>query len=268
MTQSVPHFAQEIIDNIIDELSYDEDTLKQCSTVSRSFLVPSRKHLFFTITLFTVKRVVLFHRLLISTPNIAHNVRTLGLRFRQNMGNVGGEGKVVRVKEWFMSSTLLAEVLEMLPCIQKFSWQSFLNLRWDELPSELRSALVKLFQRPSLTAIKLSQFNGFPLSALHIVSPVKRLQFWNVLLHNSDQGQVILPHLESLTIQDDEQLDAVQLIVPSLERISYSEHYTDRPGALAQEAMNASGRTLQWLWWHYNLRPCMYFSDFHMTLMC
>ena len=47
---------QDIIDTVLDELTHDTDTLKQCSTVSRSFFWPSCKHLFRSITLDNLKK--------------------------------------------------------------------------------------------------------------------------------------------------------------------------------------------------------------------
>jgi hypothetical protein len=77
--RSIPHLAQEIIDKIIDELSFNIHTLRRCSTVSQSFYVPSRRHLFSIIGMETVEQVVRFHRLLIRAPNVRRNVRQLML---------------------------------------------------------------------------------------------------------------------------------------------------------------------------------------------
>jgi hypothetical protein len=246
-THSVPYLAQEIIDNIIDRLPYDNDTLKRCSTVSRSFQVSTRRHLFYLIELDTIEVAVRFHRLLISTPDIAINIRQLHVRICHRFGeHMNG------INEWYASagSTLLAEILEIPPCLERLHWNNAVQLTWDELSSELRSALVKLFQRPSLTTITMMPPDGFPLSALHL-SPVKRLDLYCVSLDKRDQGQVMLPHLETLKITPERSdVGEIPLLVPNLRQISCWE----APGAscaLTQLAINASSRSLKRFWWFY-----------------
>jgi hypothetical protein len=254
-TRSVPHFAQEIIDKIIDELSFDKTTLKQCSTVSQSFHVPSCRHLFSFIVLDTVKQVTLFHRLLIRTPDIGRNVREFMLCLSDGWEDVvDGEGK----EKCFAISNLLADVFALLPCVNSLIWYSAV-CHWDELSSDLRLALLTLFQRPSLAAITILHVDNLPLSVLHVVSPVKRLMLQFVQLHSSDQTQVILPHLEALTINSNVSQPAeVELLVPNLHWLSLWDDGDHLQGvALAQQAINGSARTLQRLWWLYDLERCM-----------
>jgi hypothetical protein len=262
--QSTPYFAQELIDVILDELSSDGATLKQCSTVSRSFHLSSRRHLFCFIELNTIQMVIRLHRLLISSPDIVSNIHKLEVGLSHYQGNTDENGSLVGVKDWFRSSTLLANVLEILPCVQTLVWRSSFN--WDEVSSELQSALVKLFQSPSITTIDISYVIGLPLSAFHIVSPVKKLELYSTQLRGGDRIQINLSHLEVLMINEkDLHLEEeVQLIAPNLHRISLMEDDDEEPHAFAQHAMNASGSSLQRLWWHYSLQQCMCLSDYHM----
>jgi hypothetical protein len=247
----IQSFPQEIIDKIIDELSFDHHTLKQCSTVSRSFCVPSRRHLFYSISFITMKTVILFHRLLIRTPDIARNVRRVqvGLYDYYRHGTVDGEpgegGNAKRLE----TNTLLAEVFASMSCVKTFGWRA--AAVWDKLSCDLRSALVKLFHC-NLTTIKLANLDGFPLSVLHIVSPVKELKLTSVLLR-SDHEQVILPHLKILRINNVQQLEGIRLLVPNLQHISLVEDDPEVVPTFAQEAVNASGTSLQRLR-YYQLR--------------
>jgi hypothetical protein len=256
--QSVPHFPQEIIDKTIAELSDDETTLQQCSTVSRSFHIPSRRHLFFFIELCTIQKVALFHRLLIRTPEIGRNVRKLRLKIGEHWNAImdNPEGKIVDMKNSFATINLLVDIFSFLPCIKSFTWYN--RVIWDELPSNFRLALVTLFQLPSLTTIDISDVTDFPLSVLHVVSPVKRLALQSVRLHSSDQSQVILPHLEVLRIDSAVwQPDDVELLLPNLHQLSIQDERNDQGVAFVQQAINGSTRSLQRIWWWYNTQICM-----------
>jgi hypothetical protein len=257
LTQSVPHFPQEIIDKTIDELSDDETTLQQCSTVSRSFHISSRRHLFFSINLFSVQKIVLFHRLLLRTPDIGRNVREIRLTVGDHWGGIIGsadsERQIVDMEKYVATSSLLADIFPFLPCIKSFIWLN--GVSWNELPSNLRLALVTLFQSPSLTTIDISDVTDFPLSVLHVASPVKRLALRAVQLHSSDQSQVILPHLEVLRIDSEVwQPDDIELLLPNLHQLSIQD---ERGVAFAQQAINGSTRSLQRIWWQCNTRRCM-----------
>jgi hypothetical protein len=175
---SQSYFAQEIIDLIIDELSSDLATLERCSTVTRSFQLSARRHLFSVIDLISIKLAVQFHRLLISAPDIAFNVRILYVRINPYYNTLD-----TIVGKWYENSILLAEILEMLPSLHTLYWslyQTFVS--WNELSCGLRSALVNLFPCPSLTTIVMTSHPyGFPLSAFHL-SPVKRLHLYRFRL--------------------------------------------------------------------------------------
>jgi hypothetical protein len=249
LMRSVPH---EIIDKIIDELSFHKDTLKQCSTVSRSFCVSSRRHLFYLIEFNTIKTVILFHRLVIRTPDIARNVRRVQVGFHDypSHGTADRElGEGGNVAKRLATNTLLAEVFASMTCVETFAWR--ISAVWDELSCDLQSVLVKLFQR-NPTIINIENIDGFPLSALHIVSPVKQLGLSFVVL-SSDHEQVILPHLKMLRINNVRQLEGVRLLVPNLQHISFLEGNVEVHNTLVQEAVSASGTSLQRLWWNYRL---------------
>ena len=272
-TQLVPHFPREIIDNIINELSSDEATLKQCSTVSRSFQASTRRHLFFFINLYTFQMVDKLHRLLIGTPDIAWNIRKLRMNvYAYGATPISGENK--EVMEWYANNTTLADILGMLPCLAVFVWETgrYVVLSWEHLSSNFRSAIVKLFQRPSLTTVVMKLPDGFPLCSLHH-SPIKRLEISHIGFLDNHQGQLMLPHLEMLKILPGRcgNLGQMQLHVPSLQHISFCDPHDDGPEACAliQMAINTSARSLKRLWWSYDcsIPRCMYSCNLESATM-
>jgi hypothetical protein len=114
-----------------------------------------------------------------------------------------------------------------------------------------------LFQHPSLATITVLRAADFPLSVLHVVSLVKKLEFQYVQLCTSDQSPVILPRLEELVIHSNvSQLGEVELLVQNLRRLSVWDDGRSRGVALAQQAINRSARTLRRLWLLYDLERC------------
>jgi hypothetical protein len=145
-----------------------------------------------------------------------------------------------------------------------------------------------MFQSSSLTTLVVTHLDCFPVSTLHAVSAVRKLEFVHVALQTSDIREVVLPRLESLKIVEnaeqsldsESESDLVQLgvTVPNLRQISidesrgsydyesYSES-DDRTMCVssfefAQQAINASGKSLEQLWWAYDLTSRKYIIIF------
>jgi hypothetical protein len=218
----------------------------------------SRRHLFFSIELYSIQTIVLFHRLLIQTPEIGLNVRIFALRLSDGWDGIINlaERKIVDMEKYVATSNRLADIFPFLPCMKSFIWLN--SISWDELPSNLRLALATLFQNPSLTTINISYVTDFPLSVLHVVSPVKKLVLQSVRLRSSDQSQVILPHLEVLRIDSGVwHPDEVELLAPNLHHLSILDGPKNQGVTFAQQAINGSTRSLQRIWWDYDLKRCM-----------
>jgi hypothetical protein len=131
------------------------------------------------------------------TPDIACNIPKLHVYIVE--GETRPDGSVdVKVKVWFVISSLLPDIFEMFPFLEVFHWGNVRSLTWDDLSSQLRLASLKLFQSSSLTTIILELFHGLPFSRLHL-SPVKKLVF-DVQLHDRDSERIVLPQLETLQI--------------------------------------------------------------------
>lgn len=255
--QSIRHFPQELIDNIVDELlcdNGDHHTMAQCLTVSRSFRASTHRHLYAFIDLTTIQRVVLLHGLLMEMPDIAGNIRWVHMR-------VGGdeEGKIDdEVVEWLASDTLLADIFNMLPYPKALIWGIWrrIDRNWNDLSSELQSAVVNLFQRPSLTIIAIASLTNFPLSTLHAVPQVKELYLYSVRMQNEDHKQIVIPHLEVLRIVQHYWRDPeVQLVTPNLRKLSFDD--LGQSCTLAQQALETSMTSLEQLWllWAHRPRP-------------
>ena len=176
--------------------------------------------------------------------------------------------------EWYANNTTLADILGMLPCLAVFVWETgrYVVLSWEHLSSNFRSAIVKLFQRPSLTTVVMKLPDGFPLCSLHH-SPIKRLEISHIGFLDNHQGQLMLPHLEMLKILPGRcgNLGQMQLHVPSLQHISFCDPHDDGPEACAliQMAINTSARSLKRLWWSYDcsIPRCMYSCNLESATM-
>ena len=86
-----------------------------------------------------------------------------------------------------------------MPGLPALFWGKWVRLLWQELSSELRTALVTLF-RSSLTTITIEALDDFPLSILHAVSPLKRLEISSANLLENNSKLVVLPHSETLIL--------------------------------------------------------------------
>ena len=101
---------QDIIDSIIAAVGDDRRLLKQCSLVSSSFLLPSRKHLFSRIILRNDKACQGIHQLLVQNPAIQPCVRAITLMDRW----------IGEFPQW-MNSTSLPAIRLLFGCLECFS---------------------------------------------------------------------------------------------------------------------------------------------------
>jgi hypothetical protein len=192
------------------------------------------------------------------------------------------------VRRWFATDALLAKTLEriLLYGLQAFQWENSLPIYWADLLFKLQASLVKMFRSSSLTTLALSFLVRFSVSLLDTAPAVKNLELSHIVLQTWGRGELVLPQLESLTMIGDnhdqvlsgmsasQSLDFIQLVAPNLRTISiiedYQELYFDPFAfarqidsnssrtcassfrAFAQQAINASARSLEQLWWSYD----------------
>ena len=249
----IPPLAPEIIECIVDQLRGDDMTLKQSALVSRSFHSPSRKNLFFFIDLDTRRKCCRLGQLLVAHPDIRRGIRQLAIT-------------LYATHEWFSNNTILAVIFSMLPCLNMLSWETDSCPYWNTLSAQSRTALVTLFQQPSLTTVTITALCDFPLSIFNATHSMKRLDLSKTTLQQEDPQLVILPHLDMLIIRlHHEVLPEIKLSVPNLRQLSFTDY--DNPGsaalaqqAIVQQAIDTAADTLERINWGYNLSRGMWTS--------
>src|SRR5882762_2833842 len=105
----------DIIYSIIAAVSDDIHSLKQCSLVSSSFLLPSRKQLFSRINLKSDKTCQGIHQFLVQNPIILSFVRAITLTFDSAM-----YFKPDHIA-WLYGTSLLAVLRLPFGCVERFS---------------------------------------------------------------------------------------------------------------------------------------------------
>jgi len=189
---------QEIVDSIIELCRDSTDDLKNCSLVSTSWTLVSRRHLFHTISLGVADRfrtqegtlsgtqpfLQQFQQLdefLEQAPYIAEKcIRCVKLRFNSyseppNTLDFGGG-----------AGLLLDKVLARLARVEEFD----LSLGdWASYPREIKHTIYAAIRQPFVSRLSIlsSKFKSFPdLASLFIHSPgLKHLSVANLALHES-----------------------------------------------------------------------------------
>jgi hypothetical protein len=162
---------QDIIDNVIAAVGDDKRLLKQCSLVSSSFLLPSRKQLFSRITLRSDETCRGIHQFLIQNPLIQSYVRAISL----NMITIRIRRAWpvhYKISEWMNGASLLA-ILRLPFCrLESFSirddWDW--NWNWNHFSSELKDVLSNIIHTSTLKTLSLKGITKVPIVFfLHIV---------------------------------------------------------------------------------------------------
>ena len=163
---------QDIIDNVIAAVGNDMRLLKQCTLVSSSFLLPSRKQLFSRISLRNTRTCQGIHQLLVQNPIIQSFVRSITLMEDKYL--IGAETKW---NQWVNNSTSLLAILRLpFCCLKSFSiivcrddwfWDP---LDWNDFSSELKDALSNIVHSSTLKTLSLNGITKVPITFfLHIV---------------------------------------------------------------------------------------------------
>ena len=176
MAKSVD-IPQDIIDNIIAAAGDDKRLLKQCTLVSSSFLLPSRKQLFSRISLPSEQTCQGIYQFLVQNPVIQSFVRTITItEDKYLMDSSGGP----ETSEWVnhgTSESLLAILRLPFCCLGHFSfivrrddwiWSPW---DWNNFRSALKDALSNILVHSSiLKTLSLTGITNMPISFfLHIV---------------------------------------------------------------------------------------------------
>jgi hypothetical protein len=158
MTNSV-EIPQEIIDSIIAEVGDDRRLLKQCSLVSSSFLLPSRKQLFSRISLERDHRCWEIYQFLVQNPVIKSFVRSISIKRMWDR----------KTANWMNGRSLIA-ILRLPFChlerfsinvCQEFAWT------WNSFNSELKDAFLNIIRSSTLKTLSLTGVIGVPITLFH-----------------------------------------------------------------------------------------------------
>jgi hypothetical protein len=147
---------QDIIDNIIAAFGDDTCSLKQCSLVSSSFLLPSRKRLFSKIDFRSDQICDRIHQFLVQNPLIQASVRSISL---SDSG---------LYSEWMNSTSLLAILRLPLCSLESFSIRVQRNFwtdrwHWNCFSSEMKDALSKIMFSSTLKTLRLYGIAKVPI---------------------------------------------------------------------------------------------------------
>jgi hypothetical protein len=156
---------QDIIDNVIVAVGDNNRLLKQCTLVSSSFLLPSRKQLFSKISLNSDQRCQGIHQFLVQNPVIQPFVRTIDIT-----------GWSPKTSEWMNGTSLLA-ILRLSFCrLEYFAITVFRDDRdstawhWNRFSSELKVALSNIISSSNLKTLYLHGIANVPITSfLHNV---------------------------------------------------------------------------------------------------
>jgi hypothetical protein len=165
---------QDIIDSIITEVGNDKRLLKQCSLVSSSFLLPSRKHLFSRIILRNEKACQGIHQFLVQNPVVQSFVRAITLKDIWSYN----------FPQWMNGTSLLAILRLPFGCIECFS----INLGkgyeepkpwtrdWNKFSSELKDALSNIIHSSNLKTLSLKGISSIPVTLFLQIVHLKTLE--------------------------------------------------------------------------------------------
>ncbi|KAJ7264528.1 hypothetical protein B0H12DRAFT_1068768 [Mycena haematopus] len=155
---------QELVDAILEEVAGPaaHTTLKACSIVARSLVVPSQRRLFRFLTL-TSKTVGLASTRFTDRPHLASYVHDLHV-------DIHLDTKLYQIP-LLTTFRLLNKVQRM--AISSYSWQTW---AWDLFSEDFREAFVSLLKLPSLRCLALTRCRGVPLGIIrHALASYKEV---------------------------------------------------------------------------------------------
>ena len=150
---------QDIIDKVIAAVGDDTRLLKQCTLVSSSFLLPSRKQLFSKVSLENDQFCQGIHEFLVQNPVIMSFVRTISIKRKWDPKNT----------IWINCRSLVA-ILRLpfshLECFSIDVWRES-DWTWDSFSSELKDAFMNIIHSSTLKTLSLTGITKMPITFLH-----------------------------------------------------------------------------------------------------
>ena len=174
---------QDIIDNVIAAVGDDTRLLKQCSLVSSSFLLPSRKQLFSRITLRSDRSCQRIHQFLVQNPAILSSVRAINLT---EYIDCSDDFESPIECQWMNSTSLLAILRLPFFCLECFSINVFQNYwdskpwNWNRFSSEMNDAISNIIHSSNLKTLSFEGITGMPITFFHHIVHLTILELHSV----------------------------------------------------------------------------------------
>jgi hypothetical protein len=236
---------QDIIDNVVDALNGDKDTLKSCAVVSRSFFTPSRRNFFSNIHLDDSAQTERLYNLLVSRPEISSLIHELTV--------------TPAVYHRTGTAMALANILRMLSQLRSLLWghRNAMLIHWTDLSSELQSALVDSLQSPNLTIVKFIRFRNVPMSVFNAFTRITTLSL--IEIGGDEQQTMVIPatvlaYLHTLQISN-MHMPIAPICIPNLRRllITGCNHCTI---SFVQQIIARCTKSIKQVEWKYSSSNC------------
>lgn len=201
----------ELIDRVIDHLHDDEETLRACSLVARSWLPASRFHLFQALYVFNERAYRALIELLQTNPGLGTHVRELALDLLyDSYGNA---------EPWIRPPIDISPLNTLVPSIEALK----LSDDWARYGELNQAVILDGFRRVRTLTIMASSFHSVQdlLTLLRSFPILERLNLDYVDIDDqgysarSDEVPITLSALQ-INIADDVQALSWQVIAPSL----------------------------------------------------
>ena len=190
MAKSV-EILQDIIDSVIEAVGDDKGSLKQCTLVSSSFLLPSRKQLFFSITIRCEETCQGIHQFLVQNPIIQFSVRAITLKDKFSMW--GNESC-----EWMNGTSLLAILQFPFCCLEHLLIQREKDWDWNSFSSELKDAVSNIIHSsPGLKHLSLKGITNLPSTFFTHIVHLEILELYLLLDDFGDENSSLLTRAAS-----------------------------------------------------------------------
>ena len=164
-----PWFPTDLLGKIVDECSWDNETLLACALVNHALRELSLPHLFRKVELTNLEKGKVsnlastspeaFIEFMKFAPHLLNHIQTITVSCERD------------VQSWFRkSSKELVYILNSIPRPSSFvlavtsSVPRSTRLSWPLLPSEFKEALIKLFRSTTLKTISIAGLVTFPFT--------------------------------------------------------------------------------------------------------
>ncbi|KAF9050535.1 hypothetical protein BJ165DRAFT_1458567 [Panaeolus papilionaceus] len=181
----IPSLPQELVDNIVDHLYDDRQSLSNCTLISHAWLPASRHHFFSKISLkapslntsggpviLPQEKCRRLHALLVESPHLIPNIRELEICEGSPLHHPFPD--VQCSTTWVTTERTLTSLFKMLTHVRRLDFAATSTFHWSLLPPTFLSAFHTFLSRPSLQYLRLHSWlfpNFYSLSVMLSHSP-------------------------------------------------------------------------------------------------